>query len=279
MMQAILNDLTRYLDFLRKTGLFVSICRFDEVFSPCLSTLFLYEIHTPAVCHAMKNRADTRRRCIRHKHTTLCRHEALTPFYGGCWAGVEEFVFPVVQGEKVLMYLNVTGFRGQSDTAHLRREKFLKKNPEFLPYFRELSDDVPTVDELLPALRPLRYMIFALADTCRQLPCKTDESDRICRQIVEFLCENYADDLSAVAISEAIGYSVSYVQHLFRQKSGETIGQFLQKLRLKKAAELLRTTSLPIIRIAADTGFCDQNYFSVCFKKAFSVSPKEYRKR
>jgi len=53
----------------------------------------------------------------------------------------------------------------------------------------------------------------------------------------------------------------------------------LQKLRLKKAAELLRTTSLPIIRIAADTGFCDQNYFSVCFKKAFSVSPKEYRKR
>ena len=47
MMQAVLNDLTRYLDFLRKTGLFVSICRFDEVFLPCLSTLFLYEIHTP----------------------------------------------------------------------------------------------------------------------------------------------------------------------------------------------------------------------------------------
>ena len=38
-------------------------------------------------------------------------------------------------------------------------------------------------------------------------------------------------------------------------------------------------TNLGIIRIAADTGFCDQNYFSVCFKKAFSVSPKEYRKR
>jgi AraC family L-rhamnose operon transcriptional activator RhaR/AraC family L-rhamnose operon regulatory protein RhaS len=51
------------------------------------------------------------------------------------------------------------------------------------------------------------------------------------------------------------------------------------KIRIERSCRLLRTTDLPVTRIALDAGFSDPNYFSRQFRKVMGISPSEYRRR
>ena len=53
--------------------------------------------------------------------------------------------------------------------------------------------------------------------------------------------------------------------------------QYLQQVRIENAQELLKTSNLSIAEVAYSVGYPDNSYFSALFRKAISVSPKEYR--
>ena len=67
------------------------------------------------------------------------------------------------------------------------------------------------------------------------------------------------------------------LSRLFRQQHGLSFQAYLQRLRLEKAAELLRTTRLPIARIAKRVGYRDVSRFGQHFKRMFGATPLEYR--
>jgi AraC-like DNA-binding protein len=67
------------------------------------------------------------------------------------------------------------------------------------------------------------------------------------------------------------------LSRLFRQRHGLSFQSYLQKLRLEKAAELLRATQLPISRIARRVGYNDVSRFGQHFKRMFDSSPTTYR--
>jgi AraC-like DNA-binding protein len=67
------------------------------------------------------------------------------------------------------------------------------------------------------------------------------------------------------------------LSRLFRQQHGLSFQAYLQRLRLEKAAELLRTTKLPIARIAKRVGYRDVSRFGQHFKRMFEATPVEYR--
>ena len=67
------------------------------------------------------------------------------------------------------------------------------------------------------------------------------------------------------------------LSRLFRQHHGVSFQGYLQKVRLEKAAELLRSTRLPVARIARRVGYRDVSRFGQHFKRRFQVSPTAYR--
>jgi len=67
------------------------------------------------------------------------------------------------------------------------------------------------------------------------------------------------------------------LSRLFRQQHGLSFQAYLQRLRLEKAAELLRTTRLPIARIAKRVGYRDVSRFGQHFKRLFEATPAAYR--
>lgn len=67
------------------------------------------------------------------------------------------------------------------------------------------------------------------------------------------------------------------LSRLFRQQHGLSFQAYLQRLRLEKAAELLRTTRLPIARIAKRVGYRDVSRFGQHFKRLFEATPAVYR--
>jgi AraC-like DNA-binding protein/mannose-6-phosphate isomerase-like protein (cupin superfamily) len=71
--------------------------------------------------------------------------------------------------------------------------------------------------------------------------------------------------------------SRSSLMRVFRKATGQTPIEYLTRLRIQKALELLRTTDLNMTEIAFRTGFTDSNYFSRQFKKVQHQSPTQYR--
>jgi transcriptional regulator GlxA family with amidase domain len=65
----------------------------------------------------------------------------------------------------------------------------------------------------------------------------------------------------------------------FRNATGHTPSDYLQRLRIQKACELLETSATTIDHIAGNVGYLDVPSFGKLFKKTIGLSPGEYRKR
>jgi len=55
--------------------------------------------------------------------------------------------------------------------------------------------------------------------------------------------------------------------------------EYVKNFRLNRAASLLKKGNLSIAEIAYGTGFSDQSYFGVCFKKQFGITPSAYSRK
>lgn len=94
---------------------------------------------------------------------------------------------------------------------------------------------------------------------------------------IEYMKQYYMEPLSIARIAEHCCLSSSYLYKIFLDTVHTTPNNYLLKLRLAAAKSLLATTTLPVSEIAVKCGFNSQAYFSDCFKRQFSVSPRQFR--
>jgi AraC-like DNA-binding protein len=86
----------------------------------------------------------------------------------------------------------------------------------------------------------------------------------------------------AVELSELasmVNLSVSRLRHLFKVETGTTPTKYLKEWRLRRAAELLRTTFLTVKEIVRQLGLASGSHFVGDFKQIYGMSPSEYRLR
>lgn len=99
-------------------------------------------------------------------------------------------------------------------------------------------------------------------------------------QALLYIERNFADErLSLSDICRQALMSTSYFSQMFKQETGETFVEYLTRVRMAKAKELLEATPLKLYEIAAQVGYSDPNYFSLAFKKHAGLSPREYREQ
>ncbi len=95
---------------------------------------------------------------------------------------------------------------------------------------------------------------------------------------IKYIKENYMEPLTVEKIADYCGFSPSHFYKLFLKTAHTTPNNYLTQIRLAAAKSLLSTTTMPISEIAIQCGFNSQAYFSDCFKRNFSISPKDFRK-
>ncbi len=100
----------------------------------------------------------------------------------------------------------------------------------------------------------------------------------LARHALAYLQQNYQQTLSRAAVASAVGVTENYLTQIFRQEVGLTPWEYLSRLRIQKACELLRATTLSVTAIASQVAFDDPAYFSRVFRKQMGVSPQEYRR-
>ena len=95
-----------------------------------------------------------------------------------------------------------------------------------------------------------------------------------------YIQQHYDDvNISLNSVAASVNLSPNHFRSIFSQEMGKTFVEYLTSVRMEKAKELLRTSSLKSAEIAYAVGYKDAHYFSYLFKKNQDCTPKEYRQR
>ena len=97
------------------------------------------------------------------------------------------------------------------------------------------------------------------------------------QQAVRFINDNYRTDISLDAVSGEAGMSPSHFSRIFKKVMGLSYQEYLNRCRIKKARNLLRSSPRSITEIAISVGFADATGFGRIFKKLTGQTPSAYR--
>jgi AraC-like DNA-binding protein len=96
---------------------------------------------------------------------------------------------------------------------------------------------------------------------------------------IEFIENNYSNNIKINDIASYIGINRSYLTHIFKKNINISPQDFLVNYKIDKACNLLQNTDLSIKVVAKSIGYSDPLTFSKIFKKVKGLSPKNYREK
>jgi AraC family transcriptional regulator len=94
---------------------------------------------------------------------------------------------------------------------------------------------------------------------------------------IEFLRDNPAAPIGVARLAEIAGIHPSTLSRQFRRAFGESVGEHVRRLRVERAAALLRDTDIPIAEIALICGFSSQAHLTTLLRRATGITPGRLR--
>ncbi|MCL2244055.1 MAG: response regulator [Treponema sp.] len=98
------------------------------------------------------------------------------------------------------------------------------------------------------------------------------------KKIIQYIQENYCDDISLEEIAARFYVSKEYLSKIFKQENGINFSEYVTALRMKKAKELLLVNKIPIKEIPCLTGYAYPAHFYKVFKKFYRKTPGSLQK-
>lgn len=105
------------------------------------------------------------------------------------------------------------------------------------------------------------------ADTCK---------DARMIEIMNYIQANYID-VTLDDLAEKFYLSKPYISKYIKEKSGMTFGELVKKIRMKKAKALLKSSNMTVENIALTVGYQNVEHFNRMFKKAYNMTPIQFR--
>ncbi|MNJ43541.1 HTH-type transcriptional regulator YesS [compost metagenome] len=97
--------------------------------------------------------------------------------------------------------------------------------------------------------------------------------------LLDYIDEHYAEPISLTEMARHFHFNPSYLSSFFASHHHEGFKEHLNRVRIDKAADLLRNGDIPISEISSRVGYGDHSYFCKVFKKSTGLSPTQYRRQ
>ncbi|SEK50885.1 two-component system, response regulator YesN [Paenibacillus sp. cl141a] len=118
--------------------------------------------------------------------------------------------------------------------------------------------------------------VLPLLESSAEQATRSDRSAAVSR-MKRFIRDHLSQDISLQAIADHMYMHPVHVSRLFKMETGSNVSDYVLRLKMEQAAELLADHSLKNFEIALKLGYHNPNYFIRVFKKYYSVTPQEYR--
>jgi AraC-like DNA-binding protein/ligand-binding sensor protein len=201
-----------------------------------------------------------------------------------CFAGLSEVAVPVRMGHDLVGFLETGQVflkrPGPADFAHVTRQLInwgIKTN------LSRLEDAYFNTQVVAPAqfdamLRLLSIFAQHLSIVCNQVIVQQEHAEppNIVRA-KQYIQEHQANDLSLGEVARAVNTSTYYFCKMFKKATGLNFTDYLSRVRIEKAKNLLINPNLRVSEIAYEVGFQSLTHFNRVFRKMVGHCPTEYR--
>ena len=222
---------------------------------------------------------------------------------GHCIMGVSEKYVPLREGDCIVLPKGVPHWFlvDKKDSCQIAQ----------LEFYIEIPDEMNTGMELY---RQVQYYKFSECEPVKDLIesiCKLHRSDKLGKykelqmdlmfvqlfiefaakleeqdsyeqngkieEIVNYVNENYENDICIEDVAKQFGVSSRYIRKCFKKETGINCSQYITSLRIEKAKELLWSSNKTVTEVALMTGFNSSQYFCRVFQHQTGKMPLEYR--
>ncbi len=94
-----------------------------------------------------------------------------------------------------------------------------------------------------------------------------------------YIKTHFSHYLTLTEIARYVKTNASYLSSMFKEETGLSVRNYINKVRLDTAQKLLLDTDKTVIQIAGEVGFEDVRYFTRVFKQSLGCTPTEYRRQ
>ena len=201
-----------------------------------------------------------------------------------CFAGLTDAAVPVRVGERLIGFLQT----GQVMLREPQKEKFDRTAQQLVKWgldvdLRKAEDayfhtKVLTKKQYASMLRLLTIFGQHLSMLSNQLTTQAKEAEpHAVARAREFIAQNQDRDVSLQEVAKAVNTSTFYFCKLFKKATGLTFTDYLSRVRIEKAKNLLLNPNLRVSEIAYEVGFQSLTHFNRVFRKLTGQSPSACR--
>lgn len=217
---------------------------------------------------------------IRHRNTgdvsldqSFLRKKILEKDQEGAFRYVEELFMNILESEANVDALYQIALRIAILIQDIKLEYKMDDSHD-LKGLSELFEKIYHAEDIF-SMRAVLMLEIAAAIT--SLHTSEDHYTPVVREILNYMKENYGEDMSLKVLSQKYCMNTSYLGQIFQKEVGCSFNQYLSKLKNEKAKELILQTNMKITDIAREVGYPDTSYFYKKFKQCYGVSPASLR--
>jgi len=203
-----------------------------------------------------------------------------------CFAGLCDSVAPIRVGDNLIAFLQ----SGQVLLHQPNRQEFNKITRKLISWGTKV--DLKRLEEAYfqsNVLSPKQYEAFIhllstfaehLAAISNELIVEKENAEpEMIIKARHFISDHYDEPLSLGEAAQAVNTSVHYFCKMFKQSTGITFTDYLTRIRIEKAKNLLLNPNRRISEVAYEVGFESLSQFNRSFKRITGRSPTEFRKQ
>ncbi|KOF57984.1 AraC family transcriptional regulator [Clostridium sp. DMHC 10] len=165
-------------------------------------------------------------------------------------------------------------------------ENLIRNDTEFLKYINEIIKEYFSKEigfELSIKGCTFKLIALLLRNYIARIYTPKELNSKIIKlkqfsEALNYIENSYTKQITLDELATLSHISTYHFCRLFKESTGQTVIEYINNLRIKKAKVLLKESNLNMTEIALSCGFNDANYFSRIFKKNTNMTPSEIRK-
>ena len=159
-------------------------------------------------------------------------------------------------------------------------EKIAYESGGMTYYFQSRSNYLAEIIAITDEKQLKQWFLHKILTACQNVATKKQEKQTsMIGMAQEYIKAYYDKDLSLDDVSKHLNISPYYFSKLFKDKTGENFIEYLTRIRIENAKQLIKDSNASMKEICSRSGFQDPNYFSRIFKRYVGLTPTEFKER